>query len=129
MGQPGSGEFHTDEWAARAQSPADARVEKDRVSYEIPAAPWIGKDVILGVRVAGAKGRQSDWSKLVTLTVVQPPAVPRDIKAENAAEGVRLSWNGTGPAYRVYRRTEADSEFKLAAETEAREYLDRAIEY
>ena len=99
------------------------------MSYEIPAAPWVGKDVVLGVRVAGANGHPSAWSKLLALSVVQPPAPPRDLKAENVLEGVRLTWSGDGPAYRVYRRADADAAFTVAANTEAREYLDRATEY
>jgi hypothetical protein len=129
IGEPGTGDFHAETWAARAQSPGDARVENRLVSYEIPIAPWTGKDIVLGVRVAGPNQRQSDWSRFVTLTVVQPPAVPRDLQTENIAEGVRLTWKGAGPAYRVYRRTEADAGFTLAGSTEAAEYLDRATEY
>jgi len=129
IGEPGSGEFSTEEWAARAQSPADPRLEGGRVFYEIPAARWIGKDVVLGVRVIGANRRQSEWSKLAVLTVLQPPAIPRDVKAENAPEGVRVTWNGASPAYRVYRSTGAESEFTVVANTDAREYLDRATEY
>ena len=129
IGEPGTGEFRIDAWAARAKSPVDGRMEKGRVSYEIPAAPWIGKDVVLAARAAGPNGRQSDWSKPVVLTVVPPPAVPRDLKAENVSEGVRLTWSGSGPAYRVYRRTEADAGFTVAANTETPEYLDKATEY
>src|SRR5205807_1962265 len=56
MGEPGTGDFRTEDWAVRARSPGEAHVENGHVSYEIPAAPWIGKDVVLGVRVQGAKG-------------------------------------------------------------------------
>ena len=104
-------------------------MENGLVSYEIPAAAWIGKDVVLGVRVVGANRRPSAWSKLVALTVVQPPAPPRDLRAENVLEGVRLTWSGAGPAFRVYRRGDGDAGFTVAANTEAREFLDRATEY
>jgi hypothetical protein len=128
IGEPREGEFRLETWAARAQSPVGAKLENDHVIYDIPAGPWIGKDVVIAVQIAGGNGRRSDWSKPLALTVVQPPAVPRDLKADNAPEGVRLTWSGTAPAYRVYRRTEADAGFSLAASTEAREYLDRAVE-
>jgi hypothetical protein len=129
IGETGTGDFHAEAWAARAQSPPDAHVENRLVSYEIPIAAWVGKDIVLGVRVVGPNQRQSDWSRFVTLTVVQPPAVPRELKPENVAEGVRLTWKGAGPAYRVYRRTDADSGFTLLSSTEAAEYLDRGAEY
>jgi hypothetical protein len=129
MGEPLAGEFRTEEWATRAQSPPEPHVENGRVSYEIPAAAWIGKDVVLAVRVAGANQRFSAWSKLQVLTVVQPPAPPRDLKAENVLEGVRLTWSGAGPSFRVYRRAEGEAEFTVAANTETHEFLDRATEY
>jgi hypothetical protein len=129
IGESGPGEFHTEEWAARAKSPGEPHVEKGGfVSYEIPAAPWIGKDVVLGVRVADAHRHLSAWSNLLTLSVVQPPATPKDLKAENVPEGVRLTWSGSGPSYRVYRAGPG-ADFTVAANTEAREYLDRTNEY
>jgi fibronectin type 3 domain-containing protein len=129
IGEPGKGEFRTEEWAERTKSPAGGRLENGLVRYEIPAAPWVGKDVVVAVRVASPNGRKSDWSRLVVLSVVQPPAAPHDLKPENVAEGVRLTWSGSGPAYRVFRRTEADSGFVVAANTESPEYLDRSTEY
>jgi hypothetical protein len=129
IGEPGPGEFHIEEWARRAQSPAGGDLEEGHVSYTIPATPWFGKDAVLAVRVAGPNGRKSEWSRPVVLTVVQPPAMPRNVKPENVAEGVRLTWSGSGPAYRVYRRTEADPGFTVVANTEAPEYLDKATEY
>jgi len=128
MGEPGKGEFHLEEWAARAQSPTGGKIEKSSVTYDIPAAPWFGKDVVLNVRVANAK-RHSDWAKPVILSVLKPPATPSDVKAENVTDGVRLSWKGSGPSYRVYRKTEADPDFTVAANTEAGEYLDKTTEY
>ncbi len=127
MGEPGAGEFRTEQWAERAESVSNPRVANGVVSYDIPAAPWVGKDVVLGVRI-DANRRHSDWSKLVVISVLQPPAIPHDLKADNVPEGVRLTWSGAGPAFRVFRRTEADPGFTLAANTEAREYLDRATE-
>jgi hypothetical protein len=129
IGEPGTGEFHVDEWAARAQSPGRPRMENGGVSYDIPAVPWIGKDVVVAARVISANRRHSDWSKPIAITVMQPPAIPRDLKPENVAEGVRLTWSGAAPEYRVYRRTEADPAFTVVGRTETREYVDRATEY
>jgi hypothetical protein len=129
IGEAGAGEFRMDDWAARAKSPSVPQMENGRVSYEIPAADWIGKDVVLAVRVASANRRPSAWSKPLVLAVVRAPAEPRDVKAENVLEGVRLTWTGEGPLFRVYRRAAADTDFTVAANTEAREFLDRATEY
>jgi len=129
IGEPGTGEFHTEEWAARAKIAQDGRQENGHISYDIPAAPWFGKDVVIAARTVSPNGRKSDWSRLVVLTVVQPPAVPHDLKPESVPEGVRLTWSGSGPAYRVYRRTEADTGFNVVANTDTREFLDKATEY
>ncbi len=128
-GEPGSGEFHLEEWAARARSLTDGRLENGRVRCEFSAAPWIGKDVVLAVRIVGARGRPSDWSKLMTLAVMPPPAEPRDLNAENVAEGVRVTWSGAGPAYRVFRRAEGEPGFSAMGDTPTREFVDRATEY
>ena len=128
-GQSTAGEFHIEEWVARAQTLNGGSIDNGRVRYETAAAPWIGKDVVLGVRITGARGRPSDWSKLVTLTVIAPPAKPANLKAESVTEGVRLTWSGAGPAYRVFRRAESETGFTAAGDTEAREFVDRATEY
>jgi fibronectin type 3 domain-containing protein len=129
IGEPGKGEFHVEDWAARAASPIKPQVDNGHVNYEIAVTPWVGKDVILGVRVQSGNRRFSDWSKLVTLSVLKPPAIPRDLKTENLPDGVRLTWTGAGSSYRIYRSTEAEGGFTVAATTETPEYLDRAIEY
>jgi hypothetical protein len=129
IGEAGQGEFHIEDWAARAVSPVKPQIDNLRVSYEFPVTPWIGKDVILGVRVQGGNRRFSDWSKFVTLSVLKPPDIPRDLKTQNLPDGVRLTWTGAGSSYRIYRSTEAQGGFTVAATTETPEYLDRAIEY
>jgi fibronectin type 3 domain-containing protein len=129
IGEAGPGEFRTEAWAESAKSPGGPRVEKGSVTYEIPAAPWVGKDVVLAVRVADAHEHPSVWSKPLALSVAQPPVTPRDVQAKNVLEGVRLTWSGAGPAYRVYRRAEGDPAYTVAANTETPEYLDRATEY
>jgi hypothetical protein len=128
-GEAGTGEFHIEQWAARAQILNHGAVENGRVRYEVPAAAWIGKDIVLGVRVTGARGRPSDWSKLVTITVIAPPAMPRELKVDSVPEGVRLSWSGAGPAYRVFRRADGEEGFRAMGDTAAREFVDRGTEY
>ena len=128
-GEAGRGEFLVGDWAEGARSLGGVPAGNGRVRCETPAAPWIGKDIVLGVRVAGARGRPSAWSNLVTLSVIAPPGPPQDVKAEAVPEGIRITWSGAGPAYRVFRRGPADADFTLAGNTETREFIDRATAY
>jgi hypothetical protein len=128
-GEQVPGEFHIDQWAAHAKSVGEAPAEAGRVHYEIAAAPWIGKDVVFAARVIGPNRHPSPWSRPVTVSVVAPPVVPRDLKAENAPEGVRLTWSGAGPSYNVYRRDDNAKDFSMAGSTESPEYLDKGTEY
>ena len=100
--------FSQEVWAAHATpvpaSPADNGVAR----YEIPAAAWTGKEVILAVRVLSARGKTVGWSNFVNLPVVAPPERPADVRAEATADGVRLSWRARGDSFRIYRRTGSD---------------------
>ena len=128
-GERGAGDFQIEDWAARAQPLDNATVENGRVRCEAAAASWIGKDVVLAVRITGARGRPSAWSNPVTLAVIAPPVIPTAVKAEDVPEGVRLTWSGAGPAYRVFRRAPGEEGFTVAANTSAREFVDPATEY
>jgi hypothetical protein len=128
-GVGGSGEFQMDEWAAGAQTLSDAKLENGRVRCEAPTVAWTGKDVILAVRIMGARGKPSAWSNLVRMKVIGPPTTPTEVKAVSVPQGVRVTWNGAGPGYRVFRRGPGEAGFSVAANTEARQFLDRAVEY
>ena len=107
-------DFDTGRWEAAAKPVEVERREPGETSVETPAAAWAGKEVILGVRLANAKGRWSAWSNFVPLSVVPPVATPANFAAESIPEGVRLRWQGG--AVRVFRDEEllgtaAGSEF------------------
>lgn len=95
---------------------------------QIAAAEWIGKDVVLTVRAIGPKGKTSEWSNPVPLSVGVPLSVPTDLAAENVAEGVRLRWQGTGPRYRVFRSLSDQTPDRLA-ESDQPEYVDKTTNY
>ena len=44
-------------------------------------------------------------------------------------EGVRLTWRGSGPSYRVYRRAQDEKEFSVAATSNTNEWSDVKTEY
>jgi hypothetical protein len=95
---------------------------------QIVANEWIGKDVVLTVRAIGPKGKTSEWSNPVPLSVGVPLSVPTDLAAENVAEGVRLRWQGTGPRYRVFRSLSDQTPDRLA-ESDQPEYVDKTTNY
>jgi hypothetical protein len=97
--------------------------------YKFSAAAWIGKDIVIGARVVGPNGKASNWSAFLTLPVVTPLPQPTDLKVTPAANGIRLTWNGTGNHFRILRRTEGSGDFAEIATTTAPEYLDSTAEY
>ena len=94
----------------------------------IRASEWIGKDVVLTVRAPGPKGKASEWSNAVPLSVGVPLSVPANLVAENVADGVRIRWQGTGPRYRIFR-TLADQAPDRLAESDQPEYVDKTTNY
>jgi len=77
----------------------------DVARYEIPAAEWTGRDVILGARIVGANGKASFWSNFVTVTVLPAPEKPVDVMPVATAAGVKLTWHAQGAQFRVFRTT------------------------
>jgi hypothetical protein len=96
--------------------------------YRFPAQAWIGKDLVLRVRLTGPKGRVSLWSFPALLSVIAPVQRPTDLKAESRKAGVHLTWSGAGPKYRVLRAV-ADGMPELLADTEKPEYLDDSAQF
>jgi hypothetical protein len=116
------------DWEPQSKPAMEVSISNGAAQFEIPAAEWIGKDVTLGVRVIGANGRVSDWS-YVSFPVVQPLPKPQSLERQGVPEGIRLSWQGVEGEYRIYRRVGDAKSFSTAAEVNAREWVDRDIEY
>jgi chitodextrinase len=91
-------------------------------SRSIDARPWIGKEVVIGVRTRGPSGRWSAWSNFVTMPVRPPLEVPAALRAASAPEGIALTWESAAPQHRIYRDGE------LLAETGAPSYFDTTAE-
>jgi hypothetical protein len=125
---PGA-EFSADAWAAGAVALPTPPAEKGRVAFEVRAEKWAGQEIVLGVMLIGRNGRNSGWSNFVSLGVAPPVAMPGQAVAEAVAEGVRLSWTGQAPLYRVFRRGPDDKEFAPAAEIKGNRWVDSAAEF
>lgn len=112
---PGQTPFDLNAWAAAATMEPGAPVENGVATYEIPTAPWVGKEAAVAVRITGQNGKSSAWSNVVTVPVVMPLQTPSDVHADNTAQGVQVSWTGAGQEFRVFRRIQ-DQPFAPAAD-------------
>ena len=104
---PGPEPFQETGWAAAARKLPEGPISNGKASYEIAAAEWAGKEVVMGARVTGSNGKQSPWA-LQAVPIVPTPASPGGLRAENIEQGVRLTWSGTGTGFRVFRRSGGD---------------------
>jgi fibronectin type 3 domain-containing protein len=124
-GQP----FDLKSWEAGAKIFTDVPADQGFVKYDLPAAEWTGKNVGVAVRIFGANGRTAGWSNLFTLSVVPPLAEPTHLQAADVRAGVRLTWEGEGPRYRIFRRAGEEAKAQAIGETEKSEYTDNSADY
>jgi hypothetical protein len=116
-------------WSERAKQVPPVPTRNGVARYEIPCNEWAGKAVVVGVRVVGGNGKASAWSNLVTLPVVAPLETPVLAEPAATATGVKLTWQGKGTQFRVFRKPEGADDFALAATVDHPEWTDAAAEY
>jgi hypothetical protein len=117
-------DFKADLWAAQAQRITGGHVTNGVALYETPATPWVGKEVIVAVRVAGGNGKQSGWSNFAIVEVVPEPERPRNLSAVATPRGVSLTWSARGDRFRVYRRGPGETGFTAQAAVDKPEWTD-----
>ena len=121
--------FDQDTWAAQAKQIPPGPVVNGIARYEIPSGEWIGKSVILGVRMVAGNGKAAPWSNVVVVPVVAPPEKPVVAPPVATADGVKLSWRAQGSQFRVLRKPEDAAEYVLAATVERPEWIDAQAEF
>lgn len=127
---PGGGiPFSVDAWAAGATPLPDVKPQDFKVSYKTPAAPWVGKQIVIGANVIADNRRPSGWSNLAALAVAPPLSRPASVTASNIKEGVRVAWSGNAPLHRVFRQAPAETDFSPAAEVAGTDWIDTGTEY
>ena len=72
---PNTNPFRQEAWLAGAKKMMVPSNTPGAVTYEFLANEFIGKEIIIGVRATGPKGKTSGWSNFAALTVV--PALVR----------------------------------------------------
>lgn len=123
-GQIESQPFNMDAWAGAARKLQSDAVKPGGVRVEAPAAAWLNKEVVVGVRLINRKGRASQWSNLFVFTVVVPIAAPESLKAESTSDGVHLTWTAAGSlSWRIYRGQE------LLGKSAKNDYLDKGAQF
>lgn len=131
VGSNKSEPFNTDQWAREATRIAVPVPNKiGPVHVAVPVQPFIGQDVIIGVRAINTKGRASDWSRLITVRVQPPLATPAELKPEAAPKGVFLTWQAPNESsFRVIRQAQDEQRAaQIGSATEA-QYMDTQITY
>jgi hypothetical protein len=120
--------FEENQWAADARRIPEPKLSGMIARYEVPATDWVGKEVIFGVRPVAGNGKQAAWSNFVVVPVVAAPETPASVTVTAVPEGVRLTWQARGPAFRVFRKM-PDQEFALMATVEKPEWVDASAEF
>ena len=131
VGPVPDGAFNLNNWAnAATRVELRSPEQPGAVHTESPVQAFIGKDVMVGVRLANAKGRNSEWSNLVNLSIAPPLARPADFKATAEPQGVSLTWSApVAMQFRLFRQAEQEQKpSQLGTSTETN-YLDTTAEY
>lgn len=129
VGLKPTGAFNADAWAAAAKATGGAITADGIAEYKIPATEWIGKQVLVAVRIVGANGRDAGWSSPVEVTVIPPLDQPRDLRAEAVPQGVRLAWQAAGNSFTILRRGPQETDYKAVGQSAKSEYIDASAEF
>ena len=121
--------FNPAQWLDHAKPLTGLGGGQGLATLEIPIAEWTGKQAILGVRVVGANGKDAGWSNYVAIRVVPAPQVPVNLKLDNRAEGVHMSWSGSGNQFRVIRRGNPGDAWGVVATLDSHEWTDTSTEF
>jgi fibronectin type 3 domain-containing protein len=129
IGPKPTGPYKIDAWATGAKAIGGATTASGIAEYKIPAAEWVGQQVLLAVKIIGASGRDAGWSVPAELTVVAPPEQPRDLTAEAVPQGVGLAWHAAGIGFAVLRRGPDEPDYKEIGRSPKPEYIDATAEF
>jgi hypothetical protein len=110
IGASPSAPFNPDQWSSGAK-PVDAGTTlPGKVETKVAVTSWANQEVVIGVRLANAKGRVSPWSNFVTVKVMPALAKPSQLRALATATGVVLDWKAQASEWKVFRLAEGDKE-------------------
>ena len=98
----------------------------DPVQVTLDPQPFLGETLVLGVRAESRRGRSSDFSNLLVIQVLAPPAAPVTPHLTVTADAIELEWPAVPNArsYRIHRRTQDGPEFQPLAITAETTFRD-----
>src|SRR5579862_63531 len=129
IGPKPSGPFDAAQWSTNAKAVGGGNTANGLATFQIPASEWIGKQVLVAVKIVGSNGRDDGWSAPVTLTVVPPPEPPRDLTAEAVPQGVHLIWHGAEDTFIVLRRGPDEKDYQSLGGSPKPEYTDSTASF
>jgi hypothetical protein len=97
--------------------------------YEIPAAEWIGKNIVVAARITGPNGKPGGWSNTANLSVIAPPEQPTNLAAQVAHDGLHLTWQARGDHFRVLRAAGAATRYDVVATVTQPAWTDTTVQY
>lgn len=128
-------EWNEGEWEHTAAVLPFTR-DADSGEFRSPVNGFVGKRILLRVRVAGRRDRFSAWSAPVALRVLEAQQAPAGVEVKATAAGVELSWNAPegdyGPAtprVEIWRRLENEEEFTLVGSAPGSPFVDESSRY
>ncbi len=127
IGVKSGGSTNPQDWAPQAKAIGGAAIANGVAEYHVPAAEWVGKQVLIAAKVIGANGRDSGWSDPIELTVIAPLEQPRELTAEAVPQGVRLTWQAAGGTFAILRRGPDEDAFREIGRATKTEYIDSSI--
>jgi len=126
---PSIAPFDLDRWLAQSRGFSPTSVAGGYARYEIPAAAWAGKEILLAARATGENGKNAGWSAFVTVPVIPPPQPPGLEKPVATAHGVQLTWTGPPGDFRIWRRGPTGTSFNRIADVSEESWLDTTAEF
>ncbi len=97
-------------------------------SVEVDASKYIGKTVVIGLKVHGPQGRDDGWST-VSLEVLPVLLAPRNLRPTDGPNAVHLEWAADAPGYRIFRKLAADTEWTQIGESTQNSFDDKTFDY
>jgi hypothetical protein len=126
---PAKQPFDTGEWFGSSK-PIPIEGESGTIHTEMPATEWSGRDAIIGVRLLNANGRPSDWSNMVSVSVVPAVATPFEVRAQPTAKGILVTWKAPareGVRFRVSRHASDEKQYSALATVDGNQYVDSSV--
>ena len=115
-------------WEKTAKSYPVPNPAPGAFTKEIPVADWLNKEVLISVRAVGSRGKPASWATLKALKIEPPLPQPIALAAENVEQGVKSTWKGAGPKYRIYRAL-GDATPERLNESDRPEFVDDTTQY